>query len=116
PADTFRRDREHSLNRRKRLWVSASGVPHERPDRREPRVAGAWAVPSGDFEMIEEAQDQRGIEVAHGQRRRRLLQLSFGELKEEPECIPVAFDGPRTRGALLEEAQGKVVLKQLLKG
>jgi hypothetical protein len=89
-------------------------VAHERVDRGKAGVAGASAVVPGDLEMVEEVQDQRGVEVSEAQRRGRFAEALFDVAEEQLEGVPVALDGPGAGAALVDQATQEEVLDELI--
>jgi len=59
--------------------VVVGGILQEGPKRRQTGVAAARAVVAFLLKMIEEAQDQSGVEIDQRQCGRRLADLDFGE-------------------------------------
>lgn len=79
----------------------------ERADGGEAGVAGARIVAAFGLEMAEKAAEQRGVEIAQGHRRRRLVPLLPGIAQQQAERRAIAGDGMRACLALAHEALGE---------
>ena len=70
PVEAFGRDRQHPGDGLGVFGVGQRGVAEQRVDRGQPGVAGADAVAALGLEMVEEAGDQRCVEVGQVEPRR----------------------------------------------
>ena len=86
----FCRDREHLLDERGVLGMTAGGEAEQRVDGGQPGVAAADAVGPVALEVIKEAADQRRVEVGQVEVGRILAGLRPGEGEQQAEGVPVA--------------------------
>ena len=108
----FRGDREDALGDRERGGVADRGVGHERADRGEADVAGAGAVAPLVFEVLEEVEHERGVQVLERQRAGAFAGALLGEAEEQLERVTVALDGAGADASLLDQAPQEEVLQQ----
>jgi hypothetical protein len=69
-------------------------------DRRQPRIARAWAVTPLGFEVIEEGADQCCVEICDVQLARLLAGLFGGEAEQQPPGVAIRGDSAGTRVSL----------------
>src|SRR5437870_854522 len=62
--ESLRRNSEHPLDELSVFWVAEGGKSEEGVDGGQPSIARTYGVPPLVFEMVEEASDQAGIQVA----------------------------------------------------
>jgi hypothetical protein len=68
------------------------------------------------LEVIEESEDQIGIQVGHSYGSWRFLDLCFSERQKQPECVAISRNGARTDCTMLSEVLDKEALKQCWEG
>ena len=90
------RDREHALNDGGVLGMLQRGVLEQRPDGCEPQVAGARAVVAVVLEVVEEARDQRLVEVVPVQAGGLLAGRVVDVAEQQPQRVAVGRDRART--------------------
>jgi len=64
--------------------MTQRGIAEERPDRREPRVAGAGAVVAVPLEVVQEVADELGVEIADVEPAGLRSVLGLDELQQQP--------------------------------
>lgn len=99
----FGGDGQHPLDGGGMLGVGERGVAEQRVDGGESPVARADAVAPVFFEVVEERDDQRGVEVGDVERGRCLGCSGGGETEEESEGAAVGGDRVRRRVALCDQ-------------
>src|SRR5208282_3556620 len=105
-------DRKHALNLCGILWRLEGRVAKEGMNRREAQVAAADADTLAVLQVIKEGNNQRRVDFLEVQPRRRLMQCSFGELQQLPECIAIGTDCVGACLPLLHQALGEEALQQ----
>jgi hypothetical protein len=68
------------------------------------------------LEVIEESENQIGIQVVHGYGSWRFIDLCFSERQKQPERVPISSNGAWTDCTMLSEVLDKEALKQCWKG
>ena len=103
PVGPFLWDGKDALDQLGVFGVLVGGVFVERSDRCEAGVAGAGAVVSFGFEVVEKPSDEGGVELADIEIRGAGVGVISGVGDEEPEGVPVGGDRVRTGGLLLDK-------------
>ena len=83
----------------------------ERADGGEARVATANGVAPRALEVVEKAEDERGVEVGEGERGRGFAPRGLDEPQEKTEGVAVARDGARAGVALGPQALDEELLQ-----
>jgi hypothetical protein len=105
-----------SALKRKHCPPSPESALEERTQRGKPRIATARPVLAVALEVIEESQNERGVEVDELQGGRRLPDVAFGKLQQQTEGIAVGRDGAWAYGAVVGEMLGEEALHKHRKG
>ena len=79
---------------------------------RQTGIATAPAVLPVLLQMIEETEDQSGVEIDQGEGRRCLADPGLGEAEQQSERVSVGGDGARADGSLMAEVFDEEPLKQ----
>lgn len=87
--------------------MAQGGIAEEGPDRRQSGVAGAHAILSFVFQMVEEGADQGRIEIVDVELSRRLAVPLRREDQQQPQRIAIGLNRVRADLALAEEAIGE---------
>jgi hypothetical protein len=82
--------------------------PEQRVDRGQPRVAGADAGAALALEVVDEAGDQRRVEVGEIQRRGGQAGLVAGVTEQQSQGVTVGGDGVAADVALPDEPVGVI--------
>ena len=86
--------------------------PEERMDGGKPQVAAADAHAARRFQVVEEINDQRRVDLLELQIRRLPAETFPRERQELAEGVPVGLDGVRARLALVHQALDEEPLEQ----
>ena len=92
--------------------VAPAGELQERAQRGQPQVAAANRVVPLVLQVIQERQDQLGLDVGESHGRRRLAQLAAGEVQEQHQRVAVAGHRARADRALRDQILGEELLHQ----
>jgi hypothetical protein len=109
---TLRRNCQAVLDGGQGREVVMGGVLQERSDRRQTGVAATYAVAAIPLEMIEEAKDQRRIQISERQTGWRLADALLRIEQEQFERVAVGCDRVRADGPLLVQMVDEEVLQQ----
>ena len=93
--EPFGGDAQHTGDHRGMFGVAQRGVAEQCADRGEPQVAGSRAVVAVGFKVLEERGDQRLVEIAPVQRRRRDSGPVVGEAQQQAQAVAVGGDRAR---------------------
>ena len=115
-CDSVALDRQDTLSQRTEGGFLERHVVEERMDRRQTHVATARRTATVLFQMIEEADKQRRIQVLHGQRGRQAFSDPLSKGNQESERVPIVGDGMRTGVALVHQPLSEVGLQQFGEG
>ena len=116
PGVALCRDGEHATSQWPGRRFPGCGVLHERAHGRQTGVAGARAIAPVGLEMVQERQDDRGVEVSQDDRRDWLAQVLREVGQQQPEGVAVGFDRARADTLLLDQATTEEVLDQGVEG
>jgi hypothetical protein len=81
--------------------------PEERVDGGEPRIARACRVPAVGFDMLEESEDERCIELLNLERTWSDTEPARREAEQDTEAVSIGFAGVRARSSLLRQILAK---------
>ena len=81
--------------------------PEERVDRGEPRIARACRVPARGFDMLEESEDERCIELLNFEPTWSGTEPVRREAEQDTEAVSIGFAGVRTGSSLLRQMLAK---------
>ena len=87
-------------------------VAKEGMDRGQSQVAASNAQAATGLELLQERNDQRGVDLLEGQARGRPSETLMREDQELSEGVAIGADGVRTCLALLHQALGKEAFQQ----
>jgi len=107
PVEAFGRDRQDPGDAGGVVGMMQGGEPEQGVDRGQAGVAGADAVAAFAFEVIEEAADQRGVEVGDVQRRGCAAGELGGVAEQQPQRVAVGGDGVGAGVALADQPLGE---------
>ena len=93
PRLSFVGNGQHSARQRQVLGFLLSDKPHEAMDRGQPGVAAACATVALLFQMIQEAQNVRGIPILQPLLRGASMGLSLAIAQQKPEGVAVTGHG-----------------------
>src|SRR5512134_1745422 len=105
--EALRRNGENALDDGGTLGVPKCCVSEQGTDGSKPRIAGAHAVLSLLFQMIEKGADQGGIEIVDIELARLLAVSVRREDQEQPQGIAIGLERVRADLALAGEAVGE---------
>ena len=106
------RDGEHPLDLVRVGRQLEGREPEERMDGSKPQVAAADAHAARRFQVVEEINDQRRVDLFELQIRRLPPETFPRERQELAEGVPVGLDGVRARLALVYQALDEEPLEQ----
>ena len=75
------------------LWVPESGITEQGVDGGQAGVAGAYAIATLVFKMVEEVGDQRSVEVGDVELGGLFADLMRGKADQEPQSVAVGSHG-----------------------
>ena len=110
--EPLRRNCQEALCHRQQQRFDRCCIPNERADRGQPRIAAASAVSSTSFQVIQERQDTRSVQIRYGQFVSLLTISLLQKANEQLEGVAVGADRLRAEVALANEVLAEVLLQR----
>ena len=98
---------QHPLDESGVLRCLQSGVAEERMNRSEPQIAGARAIRTGGFQVIQKRRQEGGGQILKGELGRWAPQASLCKLEQQTKGIPIGVNRVRAGFALSDQALGE---------
>jgi hypothetical protein len=103
---------QHPLDESGVLRRLQSGVAEERMDRSEPQIAGARAIRTCGFQMIQKRRQEWGGQILKGELGRWAPQPSLCKLEQQTKGVPIGVNRVRAGFALSDQALGEECFQQ----
>jgi hypothetical protein len=97
---------QHPLDESGVLRCLQSGIAEERMDRSEPQIAGARAIRTCGFQMIQKRRQEWGGQILKGELGRWAPQPSLCKLEQQTKGVPIGVNRVRAGFALSDQALG----------
>jgi hypothetical protein len=108
----FRGDSQDAIHNAQIGGITNSGDSKKRSDGSEAGIPGTDLVVPPHFEVFQESQNGRRVQVSHGQASRGTPGSRLQEAKQQAESVTISKHGSGTRAPVLAQVLGEEILNE----